>query len=240
MHMARKSIEERIQKQEQARARLAQADAKLQTDERRTRIQRLIRAGALVEKAGLLTLDANAQYGAFLSLRPALADDSRVERWAADGGRAFAEEARQREEAKDGVILVFSTEPAKSVATALREAKFRRTILGYWEGRTRFEDAETLAAKHGGVAHKAAAFSAMARKILEDDISTAPRKKRKSGNRPGRSTKSAPNSPPPAVASDPPPAPTPHSHAPLSSDNGDQNERSGEYRGIARRTSQLN
>lgn len=55
--------------------------------ERSTR--RLIEAGGLVDKAGLLDLDANALYGALFSLRDRAGEKKQVDQWRALGGRAF-------------------------------------------------------------------------------------------------------------------------------------------------------
>ena len=90
--MAR-TLAERLRAHEQSKARLAEAEAKLKLDERKQRTRRLVEAGALVEKCGLLDLDSNALYGALLSLRDGADDKAHVEKWAALGGRTFAREA---------------------------------------------------------------------------------------------------------------------------------------------------
>ncbi len=89
--MAR-SLAERLRAHEQSKARLAEVEAKLKLDERKQRTRRLVEAGALVEKTGLLELDSNALYGALLSLRDGAADTKKVEQWATLGGRTFARE----------------------------------------------------------------------------------------------------------------------------------------------------
>jgi hypothetical protein len=65
------SLAERLRAHEQQKARLAEQEAKLKDDERKARTRRLIQAGGLIEKAGLLELEPNALYGALLSLRDA-------------------------------------------------------------------------------------------------------------------------------------------------------------------------
>jgi Conjugal transfer protein TraD len=57
--MAR-SLAERLRAHEQQKARLAEEAAKLKDAERRARTRQLIEAGGLIEKAGLLDLEANA------------------------------------------------------------------------------------------------------------------------------------------------------------------------------------
>jgi hypothetical protein len=83
--MAR-SLAERLRAHEQQKARLAEQEAKLKDDERKARTRRLIQAGGLIEKAGLLELEPNALYGALLSLRDGAGDKDQVSKWATLGG----------------------------------------------------------------------------------------------------------------------------------------------------------
>jgi hypothetical protein len=155
--MAR-SLAERLRAHEQQKARLAEQEAKLKDAERRARTRRLIEAGGLIDKAGLLDLDANALYGALLSLRDRAADKDQLTKWAALGGRAFAREARLRDEGKEAVVLTFPAPLAKDATAVLRQAGFRFSrIMQHWEGLARFEDADSLARTHGGIARRVAA-----------------------------------------------------------------------------------
>ena len=150
--MAR-TLSERLRAHEQQKARLAEAEAKLKLDERKQRTRRLVEAGALVDKSGLLDLDSNALYGALLSLRDGADDKVQVEKWAALGGRTFDREARARDEGKQPVLLRFSAPLSKDVTTTLRRAGFRYSnVLQHWEGLARFDEASTLAETHGGTA----------------------------------------------------------------------------------------
>jgi hypothetical protein len=152
--MAR-TLAERLRAHEQSKARLAEAEAKLKLDERKQRTRRLVEAGALVEKTGLLELETNALYGALLSLRGGADDAKQIEQWAALGGRAFAREARARDEGKEPVLLIFTTALAKDVTTVLRKAGFRYSrVMQHWEGLARFDEAESLAQSHGGTARR--------------------------------------------------------------------------------------
>ena len=154
--MAR-TLAERLRAHEQSKARLAEAEAKLKLDERKQRTRRLVEAGALVEKAGLLELDSNALYGALLSLRDGASDKKQAEHWAALGGRAFAREARARDEGKEAVLLTFTAPLPKDATTALRKAGFRYSrVMQHWEGLARFGDADVLAKAHGGTARQLA------------------------------------------------------------------------------------
>ena len=148
--MAR-SLAERLRAHEQQKARLAEEAAKLKDAERRARTRRLIEAGGLIDKTGLLELEPNALYGALLSLRDGAADKDQVGKWAALGGRAFAREARLRDEGKEAVVLTFPAPLAREATTALRQAGFRFSkVMQHWEGLARFAEAEALAKAHGG------------------------------------------------------------------------------------------
>jgi hypothetical protein len=152
-----RSLAERLHAHEQQKARLAEQEAKLKTAERKARTRRLIEAGGLVDKVGLLGLDANALYGALLSLREGAVDKKQVEQWAALGGRAFAREARQRDDGKEPIVLSFPAALEREVSTALRAAGFRfNKVLQHWEGLARHDDAQQLARTHGGTMRRIA------------------------------------------------------------------------------------
>ena len=154
--MAR-SLAERLRAHEQQKAKLAEQEARLKDAERRARTRRLIEAGGLVDKAGLLELDSNALYGALLSLRDAANDKTQISQWTALGGRAFAREARLRDEGKEAVVLAFPGPLAKDVTALLRQAGFRFSkVMQHWEGLARFDEAEALATAHDGVARRVA------------------------------------------------------------------------------------
>jgi Conjugal transfer protein TraD len=160
--MAR-SLAERLRAHEQQKARLAEQEAKLKDAGRKARTRRLIEAGGLIDKVGLLDLDANELYGALLSLRDGAGDRNQREKWAALGGRTFAHEARLRDEGKEAVVLSFPAPLAKDVTTALRQAGFRFSkVMQHWEGLARFADAERLAQAQGGMARRVAASPALA------------------------------------------------------------------------------
>ena len=152
--MAR-SLAERLRTHEQQKARLAEQEVMIKLAERKQRTRRLVEAGGLVDKAGLLDLDTNALYGALLSLQDGAADKTQVEQWAAEGGRAFARETRARDEGREPIVLTFTDPLAKDTTTVLRKAGFRfSTVLRHWEGLARYDEAEALARTHGGTAHR--------------------------------------------------------------------------------------
>jgi hypothetical protein len=152
--MAR-SLAERLRAHEQQKARLAEEEAKIRDAERKARTRRLIEAGALVEKAGLLDLDVNALYGALLSLKEGAAETEQVAQWAALGGRTFAREARLRDEGKEPIVLTFPAPLPKEVTATLRAAGFRFSkVLQHWEGLAKPDDADALAKPHGGTVRR--------------------------------------------------------------------------------------
>jgi hypothetical protein len=157
-----RSLAERLRAHEQQKARLAEQEAKLKGAERKARTRRLIEAGGLIEKVGLLDLDANALFGALLSLRDGADDKVQIETWSALGGRTFAREARLRDEGKDAVVLTFPAPLAKDATNMLRAAGFRFSrVLQHWEGLARFDEAEKLARAQGGAARRVAATPAL-------------------------------------------------------------------------------
>ena len=117
-----KSLAERLSAHEQEKARLAEKEAKLKADGRKARNAKIYQAGGLVEKAGLLELEPNALYGALLFLKEGASGKEQVAQWAALGGRAFAREARLRDEGKEPIVLSFPTPLPKEATAKLRAA----------------------------------------------------------------------------------------------------------------------
>lgn len=149
--MARNTLADRMTRLEQQRARLAAQEAKIKTEERKQRTRRLIEAGGLIEKAGLLALEANALFGALLSLAVNAADKDQVAKWEAEGGRAFDREAKARDEGKEPLVIALPSSQPAPVTTALRAAGFRwNKVMHHWEGLARHDDAQGLADRHGG------------------------------------------------------------------------------------------
>ncbi len=87
--------------------------------------------------------------------RDGTGDKKHVEQWAALGGRAFAREAKARDEGKEAVLLTFTVPLPKDATTALRKAGFRYSkVMQHWEGLARPDDADALAKAHGGTARQ--------------------------------------------------------------------------------------
>ena len=150
-----KSLAERLSAHEQEKARLAEKEAKLKADGRKARNTKIYQAGGLVEKVGLLELEPNALYGALLSLKEGASGKEQVAQWAALGGRAFAREARLRDEGKEPIVLTFPTPLPKEATAKLRAAGFRFSkVLQHWEGMATPDEATTLATDNGGTVQR--------------------------------------------------------------------------------------
>lgn len=155
--MARTSLAERQQRLEQQRARLQMEENRVREAERKARTRRLIEAGGLIEKTGLLALEPNALYGALLSLSERAADKDQVAKWEAEGGRAFAREAKARDEGKEPLVIALAGSQPAPVTARLRAHGFRWSkVMQHWEGLARYDDANALAHELGGTLRRLA------------------------------------------------------------------------------------
>lgn len=158
--MTRTSLAERQARLEQQRVRLQLEENRVREAERKARVRRLIEAGGLVDKAGLLGLDANALYGALLNLAERRSDPAEVARWEARGGRAFVLEAQARAVEKEPLILSLDGAQAATVTARLRTLGFRWSkVMRHWEGLASFEAAKLAADELGGTLRRVAAES---------------------------------------------------------------------------------
>jgi hypothetical protein len=155
------SLTERLKRLEQQKARLQLTESKIKDDGRKARTRRLIEIGALVEKAGLAALPANALYGALLETAKKASDASDIARWETFGGRAFAGEAKARDADKEPLVLSLPFSQPAPVATALRTAGMRwNKVMRHWEGLARHEEVAALAKEHGGSVRRVSAPAA--------------------------------------------------------------------------------
>ncbi|MEI9425976.1 conjugal transfer protein TraD, partial [Mesorhizobium sp. Cs1299R1N1] len=92
--MAKTSLAERMSRLEQQKARLAEQEAKIKADERKQHVRRLIEAGTLIDKAGLLDLEPQALYGALLSLSQEARDEKQIAVWSSAGKKVLDREAK--------------------------------------------------------------------------------------------------------------------------------------------------
>ncbi len=148
--MPRTTLAERQERLAQQRARLALEENRLREAERRARTRRLIEAGGLVERAGLLNLEPNALYGALLGLAGAAADPERLTGWRIVGGQAFDREARARAAGREPLVLTAAQALPTAAAARLRGMGFRWSrVLKHWEGLAPYDEARALADELG-------------------------------------------------------------------------------------------
>lgn len=149
--MPRTSLAERMSRLEQQRARLAEQEAKLKADERKQRTRRLIEAGTLVEKAGLLDLDETTLYGALLSLAENARDAKQTAAWAAAGKKALDRETLAAGAKREPLTVIFPAALPTDFSTRLRGAGLRwNKVLQHWEGMADHEAVAALAAEQDG------------------------------------------------------------------------------------------
>lgn len=148
--MPRTTLAERQERLAQQRARLSLEENRLREAERKARTRRLIEAGGLVDKAGLLGLEANVLYGGLLSLAHASADPDRLARWRVAGGQAFDRDARARAAGREPLVLSTAQALPTVVTTRLRGLGFRWSkVLRHWEGVALYDEAKVLADEVG-------------------------------------------------------------------------------------------
>ena len=149
--MTRTSLTERLTRLEQQRNRLQQAETRIKTDERKARTRRLIEAGGLVDKAGLVELEPDTLHSAFLALNANAGDAATLERWRKAGGQAFDREAKARDAGKEPLVLTLHGPQPATVTTHLRSQGFRWSkVMQHWEGITHHDQALALATELGG------------------------------------------------------------------------------------------
>ena len=149
--MARTSLAERQARLDQQRAKLQLEENRLKEAERKARTRKLIEAGGLVDKAGLLDLDSAVFYGALLQAAADANNAERVEQWRVAGGRAFDHEAKARDAGREPLVLTLPDAASAPVQAQLRKAGFRWSkVLRHWEGLALYDEASALAAAHGG------------------------------------------------------------------------------------------
>lgn len=150
-----KTLAERLRLHAQMKAKLAAAEARLKLDERKQRTRRLVEAGAMVEKIGLLNLEGATLYGALLSLQDGISIPKQVKEWAALGARILAQESPAHDADKEPMLLTFTAPLSKEITISLRKAGFRySSVLQHWEGLARFDEASAIAQTHGGSARR--------------------------------------------------------------------------------------
>ena len=154
--MARTTLAERMTRLEQQRARLAEQQARIKDQERKARTRRLVEAGALIEKAGLLDLEAPALLGALVGLAGAAEKPDAIARWAAEGEKRLAAEAAERDRAREPVIVTLRVAITKEIGAELRGLGLRwNKVMQHWEGLAEWEPVEAVAKRLLGEARRA-------------------------------------------------------------------------------------
>jgi hypothetical protein len=150
--MARSTFTERMSRLEQQRARIAEEEARIKDQERKRRTRRVIEAGGLVEKAELLDLEANVLLGGLLALKEMSTKPDIMARWAAEGSKVFAAEARAKDTGREPVVIVFAGPIARELTVQLRASGLRwNKVLQHWEGIAEHDVVAPLASAHGGM-----------------------------------------------------------------------------------------
>ena len=156
--MSRTSLAERQARLDQQRAKLQLEENRLKEAGRKARTRRLIEAGGLMDKAGLLDLDSAVLYGALLQVAADANNGERVEQWRVAGGRAFDREAKARDEGREPLVLTLPDAASAPLQAQLRKAGFRWSkVLRHWEGLALYDEASTLATEHGGAVRRVGA-----------------------------------------------------------------------------------
>ena len=156
--LARTTLAERQVRLEQQRARLQMEENRLRDAERKARTRRLIEAGGLVDKAGLISLEASVLYGALLQIAADARSPERVEGWRLVGGKAFDREAKAKMAGREPLVLTLPFLATAPLQAQLRRCGFRWSkILRHWEGMALYSEAMALASEHGGSVQRVAA-----------------------------------------------------------------------------------
>ncbi|MER9228403.1 conjugal transfer protein TraD [Mesorhizobium sp. M0664] len=153
--MARTSLAERMSRLEQQRAKLAEQEAKLKADERKQRTRRLVEAGTLLERAGLLDLEEAALYGGLLSLANDAGNSANITEWIKAGKTALAGETIGNGATNEPLTLTFPAPLPTPFATRLRGAGLRwNKVMQHWEGLAEHDAVAALAAEQNGTLHR--------------------------------------------------------------------------------------
>lgn len=149
--MARTSLAERMNRLEQQRAKLAEQEARLKADERKQRTRRLVEAGTLIERAGLIDLEEAALYGGLLSLAESVRDKAKLAEWSKTGKAALDQETVGKNATYEPLTVIFPAPLPTPFATRLRSAGLRwNKVMQHWEGLADHDAVTALAAEQNG------------------------------------------------------------------------------------------
>ncbi|MER9363057.1 conjugal transfer protein TraD [Mesorhizobium sp. M0500] len=149
--MARTSLAERMSRLEQQRAKLTEQEARLKADERKQRTRRLVEAGTLIERAGLIDLEEAALYGGLLSLAEGVRDKAQLTEWIKTGKTALDRETVGKDATHEPLTITFPAPLPTPFATRLRGAGLRWSkVMQHWEGLADHDAVAALAAEQNG------------------------------------------------------------------------------------------
>lgn len=145
------SLADRIAANKRKRALIEEQEQALKTKERQARMRRIVTAGEVVEKAGLLKLETETIYGALLSLQTGATDPDTIKRWTVSGRKQLEIEAAEKAKVRVPILITFPDRVTKVQAAALKKAGFAYSkLFSRWEGMSTTADAEQLATLYGG------------------------------------------------------------------------------------------
>lgn len=173
--MARTSLAERMSRLEQQRAKLAEQEAKLKADERKQRTRRLVEAGTLIERAGLIDLEEAALYGALLSLADDAGDTAKITEWTKAGKTALDQATVGKGATNEPLTVIFPAPLPTPFATRLRGAGLRwNKFLEHWEGLADHDAVVELAAEQSGIVTRVRASDGASKKSAGGKPANAP------------------------------------------------------------------
>ena len=143
------TLSQKKQKLDQLKERVKQQEAILKLQERKVRTRRLIELGGLIAKAQLDHLETKTLYGALLDICQHLnINPATQERWAHQGGAAFAHEAPKT----TAVMVRFEEKPTPETRTRLRALGLKWNALRQeWQGRVLLSQLQETLAHHPAV-----------------------------------------------------------------------------------------
>ena len=145
----RKNLGQRKAELERQKIAIMGKEKALKETMRRERTKKLIEMGGLIAKAGIDSLDINALYGAFLSLKEKMNKTETLQHWSQKGASAFNRGGNSGE----GVPLVvqFTQKPSEEARSAIRALGLKwNAIRQEWHGIANLEDVRLVAVQYNG------------------------------------------------------------------------------------------
>lgn len=145
--MSKRNILERQQDIQKQKELILQKEKIVKESLRKDRARRLIEKGALLEKAGLLSLDNNTIYGILLEASDQLQDLNKINTWSKRGGDMFFKENKEKN--LSAIILQFKEQPKEEIRKSIRSLGLRwNAIRKEWHGFAPLNDIQQIASEH--------------------------------------------------------------------------------------------